>query len=155
MLLGTLRGWRSFLTAHSPLDICCTVEAFPPNCSAILCTPGLPGALRASWIRSRVLGFSGGRPSGVGVAVEIRLNHKPNNRMRNRDLHDDPPTRRREPYRGPPVTLGHIRLHGVCRLLIYYSTGLHHHGALVDDRFGRTTPYFWTWIRKRSAPNAE
>jgi hypothetical protein len=33
--------------SYSPLDICCTVEAFTPNCSAILRTPGLPGARSA------------------------------------------------------------------------------------------------------------
>jgi hypothetical protein len=55
--------------------------------------------------------------------------------MRNRDPHD-PPRRRRESYRGPPVTLGHIRSHGVRRLLIYCSTGLCHHGAIIDaDRW--------------------
>lgn len=52
--------------------------------------------------------------------------------MRNRDPHDDPPRRRREPYRGPPVTFGHIRSHGVRRLLIYCSTGHCHHSAFVD-----------------------
>jgi hypothetical protein len=31
--------------------------------------------------------------------------------------------RRREPSRGPPVTLGHLRSHGRRRLLIYCSTG--------------------------------
>ena len=30
-----------------PLEICCTVEALTPNCSAIFRTPGLPGTLRA------------------------------------------------------------------------------------------------------------
>ena len=53
--------------------------------------------------------------------------------MRHRDPHDDPPARRRkEPYRGPPVTLGHIRSHGVRRLLIYCSTGLCHRSAIID-----------------------
>jgi hypothetical protein len=57
--------------------------------------------------------------------------------MRNRDPHDDPPARRRESYRGPPVTLGHIRSHGVRHLLIYCSHGLYcHHSAVVDaDRW--------------------
>jgi hypothetical protein len=53
--------------------------------------------------------------------------------MRHRDPRDDPPARRRkEPYRGPPVTLGHIRSHGVRRLLIYCSTGLCHRSAIID-----------------------
>ena len=57
--------------------------------------------------------------------------------MRRRDPHDDPPRRRRpQPDSGPPVTLGHIRSHGVRRLLIYCSTGLCHHSAVVDaDRW--------------------
>jgi hypothetical protein len=57
--------------------------------------------------------------------------------MRTRDPHDDPPARRRnEPYRGPPVTLGHIRSHGARHLLIYCSTGLCHHGAVINaDRW--------------------
>jgi hypothetical protein len=57
--------------------------------------------------------------------------------MRRRDPHDDPPRRRREPYRGPPVTLDHIRSHGVQRLLIYCSEGLsYHHSAIIDtDRW--------------------
>jgi hypothetical protein len=57
--------------------------------------------------------------------------------MRHRDPHDDPPARRRpQPYQGPPVTLGHIRSHGV-RLLIYCSAGLYcHHSAVIDaDRW--------------------
>jgi hypothetical protein len=38
--------------------------------------------------------------------------------MRARDSRDDPPTKRRpQQYRGPPVTLGHIRSHGVRHLL--------------------------------------
>jgi hypothetical protein len=70
--------------------------------------------------------------------------------MRHRDPHDDPPARRRnEPYR-PPVTLGHIRSHGVRRLLIYCSEGLYCHHSAV----GRTKLCFWTWIGGRSAPNA-
>ena len=53
--------------------------------------------------------------------------------MRARDPHDDPPAKRRpEPYRGPPVTLGHLRSHGCRRLLIYCSTGVCHHSAVVD-----------------------
>src|ERR1700730_10551814 len=61
--------------------------------------------------------------------------------MRNRDPHDDPPRRRRELYRGPPVTLGHIRSHGVRRLLIYCNAGLYcHHSAVVDaDRWSDDT----------------
>ena len=57
--------------------------------------------------------------------------------MRHRGPHDDPPPKRRSAsYRGPPVTLGHIRSHGVRRLLIYCSTGLCHHSAVVDaDRW--------------------
>jgi hypothetical protein len=57
--------------------------------------------------------------------------------MRARDPHDDPPPKRRPaPYSGPTVTLGHIRSHGVRRLLIYCSTGLCHHSAVVDaDRW--------------------
>jgi hypothetical protein len=70
------------------------------------------------------------------ATVDASLKHKPNSRMRHRDPHDDPPKRRRELYQGPPVTLGHIRSHGVRRLLIYCSTGLCHHSALVDaDRW--------------------
>jgi hypothetical protein len=53
--------------------------------------------------------------------------------MRHRDPHDDAPAKRRpQPYRGPPVTLGHIRSHGVRHLLIYCSTGRCHHSAVVD-----------------------
>jgi hypothetical protein len=57
--------------------------------------------------------------------------------MRHRDPHDDPPAKRRpETYRGPPVTLGHMRAHGVRRLLIYCSTGLCHHSATIEaDRW--------------------
>ncbi len=56
--------------------------------------------------------------------------------MRHRDPRDDTPKRRNESYRGPPVTLGHIRSHGVRRLLIYCSIGLCHHSATVDaDRW--------------------
>jgi hypothetical protein len=52
--------------------------------------------------------------------------------MRNRDPRDDPPARRRPRNEGPPVTLGHIRSHGVRRLLIFCSTGLCHHRAVID-----------------------
>jgi hypothetical protein len=53
--------------------------------------------------------------------------------MRNRDPRDDPPTKRRpQPYRGAPVTLGHIRSHGVRHLLIYCSTGRYHHSAVIN-----------------------
>jgi hypothetical protein len=53
--------------------------------------------------------------------------------MRHRDPHDDPPARRRERYRVPPVTLRHIRSHGVRSLLIYCNAGLYcHHSAVVD-----------------------
>jgi hypothetical protein len=58
--------------------------------------------------------------------------------MRHRDPHDDPPAKRpRQQYQGPPVTLGHIRSHGVRHLLIYCSEGLYcHHSAVVDaDRW--------------------
>jgi hypothetical protein len=58
--------------------------------------------------------------------------------MHARDPHDDPPAKRRAAgYRGPPVTLGHIRLHGVRRLLIYCSEGIYcHHSSVVDaDRW--------------------
>jgi hypothetical protein len=58
--------------------------------------------------------------------------------MRHRDPHDDAAQRRRpERYRGPPVTLGHIRSHGVRQLLIYCSAGLYcYHSAVVDaDRW--------------------
>jgi hypothetical protein len=61
--------------------------------------------------------------------------------MRHRDPHDDAPARRRpQRYQGPPVTLGHIRSHGVRRLLIYCSTGLCHHSAVIDaDRWPDAT----------------
>jgi hypothetical protein len=53
--------------------------------------------------------------------------------MHARDPRDDPPPKRRPaPYSGPPVTLGHIRAHGVRRLLIYCCSGLCHHSAVVD-----------------------
>src|ERR1700722_5870817 len=58
--------------------------------------------------------------------------------MRTSAPRDDPPPKRRPAtYRGPPVTLGHIRSHGVRRLLIYCSAGLYcHHSAVVDaDRW--------------------
>jgi hypothetical protein len=58
--------------------------------------------------------------------------------MRHRDPHDDPPAKRRPTrYRGPPVTLGHIRSHGVRHLLICCSQGLYcHHSALINaDRW--------------------
>jgi hypothetical protein len=51
---------------------------------------------------------------------------------------DHPPAKRRpDTYRGPPVTLGDMRSHGVRRLLIYCSSGLYcHHSATVDaDRW--------------------
>jgi hypothetical protein len=65
-----------------------------------------------------------------------RQGSRPNMR-RARDPHDDPPTKRQPTrYRGPPVTLGHLRSHGCRRLLIYCSTGLCHHSAVVDaDRW--------------------
>jgi hypothetical protein len=66
------------------------------------------------------------------------LDYGPNCRMRHRDPHDDPPAKRRpSAYRGPPVTPGDIRAHGVRRLLIYCSRGLYcHHSATVDaDRW--------------------
>jgi hypothetical protein len=53
--------------------------------------------------------------------------------MRHRDPRDDPPPkRRRQACQGPPVTMGHIRSHGVRRLLIYCSTGFCNHCAVVD-----------------------
>jgi hypothetical protein len=58
--------------------------------------------------------------------------------MRHRDPHDDPPRKpRRERYRGPPVTLGHIRSHGVRRLLVYCTEGLWcYHSAIIEaDRW--------------------
>jgi len=57
--------------------------------------------------------------------------------MRARDPRDDPPAkRRRQQYQSSPVTLGRIRGHGVRRLLIYCSTGLCHHSAVIDaDRW--------------------
>jgi len=61
---------------------------------------------------------------------------------RHHDPRDDPPRKRRpEQYRGLPVTLGHIRSHGVRRLLIYCSVGLYcHHSAIVDaDRWPNDT----------------
>ena len=44
---------------------------------------------------------------------------------------------RGERYQGPPVTLGHIRSHGVRHLLIYCSAGLYcHHSAVINaDRW--------------------
>jgi hypothetical protein len=45
--------------------------------------------------------------------------------MRHRDPHDDPPAKGRKPYRGTPVTLGHMRSQGVRHLLIYCSEGLY------------------------------
>ena len=59
--------------------------------------------------------------------------------MRHCDPHDDPPRRRRpERYRGPPVTLGHIRSHGVKRLLVYCTNGSHcHHSAAAWRTFLR------------------
>jgi hypothetical protein len=62
--------------------------------------------------------------------------------MRHRDPHDDAPAKRRsQPYRGPPVTLGHIRSHGVRNLLIFCATGRCHHSAAINaDRWpGETT----------------
>jgi hypothetical protein len=58
--------------------------------------------------------------------------------MRHRDPHDDPPAKRRPaPYRGPPVTLAHMRAQGVRRLLIYCSAVLycHHSGTVDADRW--------------------
>ena len=57
------------------------------------------------------------------------------------DPHEDPPTKRRSaPYRGPLVTLGHMRALGCRRLLIYCSTGLCHHSAIVEaDHWGDQT----------------
>ena len=60
---------------------------------------------------------------------------------RHHDPRDDPQRKRRpEHYRGPPVTLSHIRSLGVRRLLIYCTTGLCHHSAIVDaDRWSDDT----------------
>jgi hypothetical protein len=57
--------------------------------------------------------------------------------MRHRAPHDDPPRRRPARYSGPPVTLGHIRSHGVRHLPIYCSEGLYcHHSAVINaDRW--------------------
>jgi hypothetical protein len=49
-----------------------------------------------------------------------------------------PPAKRRpDAYRGPRVTLGDVRAHGVRRLLIYCSEGLycHHSGTVDADRW--------------------
>jgi hypothetical protein len=53
---------------------------------------------------------------------------------RHHDPHDDPPAKRRpDAYRGPKVTLGDMRAHGVRRLLIYCCSGLYcGHSAAVD-----------------------
>jgi hypothetical protein len=62
--------------------------------------------------------------------------------MRRRDPHDDPPAKRRlARYSGPPVTLGHIRSHGVRNLLIYCSAGLYcRHSAVINaDRWPNET----------------
>ena len=40
-------------------------------------------------------------------------------------------------FHGPPVTLGHMRAHGVRRLLIYCCTGLCHHSATIVPLAGR------------------
>jgi hypothetical protein len=68
------------------------------------------------------------------VRNEVTIGQNP---MRHRDPREDQPRKRRpEPYRGPPVTLGHVRSHGVRHLLIYCSTGLCHHSAVVNaDRW--------------------
>jgi hypothetical protein len=58
--------------------------------------------------------------------------------MRAHDPRDDPPAkRRRQQYQGPPVTLGHIRSHGVRNVLIYCTQGLYcHHSAVINaDRW--------------------
>jgi hypothetical protein len=58
--------------------------------------------------------------------------------MRHRDPHDDASAKRRPArYSGRPVTLGHIRSHGVRHLLIHCSAGLYcHHSGVVDaDRW--------------------
>jgi hypothetical protein len=46
--------------------------------------------------------------------------------------HDPPAERRRQQYQRPPVTLGHIRSHGVRQLLIYCCTGFCYHSAVVN-----------------------
>ena len=40
------------------------------------------------------------------------------------------PPRKRETF--DPVTMGHIRGHGVTRLLVYCTSGHCHHGATLD-----------------------
>jgi hypothetical protein len=58
--------------------------------------------------------------------------------MRHLDPHDDPPAKRPPArYSGPPVTLGHIRSHGVRHLLIYCNQGLYcyHHALINADRW--------------------
>jgi hypothetical protein len=76
--------------------------------------------------------------------------------MRRRDPHDDPPAKRRpSPYRGEGVTLGHMRAHGVRRLLIYCSA------VSIATTAGRSTPITGrmkrrcgTYARKRCARGA-
>ena len=60
--------------------------------------------------------------------------------MRARDPHDAPPAKRRPtPYRGRPSP-SDIFDHGCRRLLIYCSTGLCHHSAIVEaDHWGDQT----------------
>jgi hypothetical protein len=59
--------------------------------------------------------------------------------MRHRDPHDDPPAKRRpDAYRGPPVTLGDIRAHGVRRL----RRGVR--GRLISHRRSKRKGDLWT-----------
>jgi hypothetical protein len=74
-------------------------------------------------------------PRGARIARPMRLfnaRYSPDARSRS-PRRPARQTTTRAPYRGPPVTLGHIRSHGVRRLLIYCSTGLCHHSAVVDS----------------------
>jgi hypothetical protein len=75
---------------------------------------------------------------------------------RDRDPHDDPPAKRRpKPYRSAPVTLGHMRAHGVRRLLIYCSAGLYcHHSAAVDAGRWPDEMAVRDLCRRRFAPGA-
>jgi hypothetical protein len=92
-------------------------------------------------------------PLCVKVPARVPLSTTDDTGMRTHDPRD-PRKRRPERYRGPPVTLGHIRSHGVRRLLIYCSTGMCHHSAVVDLIAGRMRPCSWIWTGERFAPSA-